>query len=789
MQKHTIALCGVSALALLSGVQAHAQTASGAGQASDASEVKLEEVIVTAQRREESAVKVPISISVVGGEKLAAKSVSDLQSVALNIPNFQITQTATTTQIFIRGVGTGNDPAFEQSVAQYVDGVSYGRAQLTRAPFFDIQRVEVLRGPQSILFGKNSTAGAVSLITAGPTEALRAGVTATYTPTFDQTEVTGYVSGPVAEGLGVRIAGRVMDDGGYVKNLYSGKDEPRRKDRAIRGVVTYDKIENFRATLKAEYQRFDMTGRDVEVVSDVATRTIPAGPSAGQPLTYAAGLALQGLPNVLTDTKFDRKRATDQPDYDNTNFYSGAFTTETDIGSTTLTTVSGLVDYTRSSAADLDFTTANILAAVMRENYRQFSQEVRIATAAEKPLALLAGLYFERNELQYSDITGFGPDIAKLGFSPIANTGAVRTFRQNGHSFSGFGQLTWRVTDDLRVVGGLRLTQDDKNATRRIIARNGQLDWEGAPVTSAAALGIYASALGFALDNPGAPGHNLARQRSKFHKVPSIAVEYDATEDVMLFASYKEGYKDGGFDARGNSTGFGFEDETVQAYEAGFRAQLFDKRGSIGATVYRDDYSNLQVSQFDGRVGFTVGNAGSTRAQGVEVDGRYAIARGVTLSSSVSYLDFKYLDFKRGNCAFGETPDGDTVNGVHLCDYTGRRGRFTPKWNLQGSLSVDRPITEALNLRGSVDVSYKSSHQIHENLDPLGQISGYTLVDARLGVGTERWDVAVVGKNLLNERYATFQANVPFASILGANTQYAQTARPRSIAVQLSLRY
>lgn len=808
MRTRLSTLCGVSFLCLVSSpawaqstpeASPAAGAADAAPQASDADGPQLADIVVTAQRREESVSKVPISITVVGGEALKARAISNLQDITLTIPNFQITQTGLATQTFIRGIGTGNDPAFEQSVAQYVDGVSYGRAQLTRTPFFDVGRIEVLRGPQSILFGKNSTAGAVSIVSALPTSALAAGVTTTYTPEFNQTETTAFVSGPIADGLTARAAVRYLNEKGYVRNTTLDRTEPRRDEFAARGTIRYDGG-GVRLTLKGEYSKFNLFGRDIEVIHDIATRTITTGALAGQPLTYANSLTLRGAAGALVDTNFNDRRQANTPDTDRTRLYNATLTTEFDVGASTLTSVTSFVDYERGYLGDLDFTGANILAGLTDERYRQASQELRIVTPASAPLSFTGGLYYEYNRLAYDDGASFGPDTGKVVAPPapaslaalafLAGTEGTRNYRQRSDSYAAFGQLTWRIADRLRLIGGARVTLDDKHGTRVLVARTGSNDFNAPLVTSPLIIAVYQGGIRYALNNPGGAGHNLRGYRSRTRFVPSATVEFDLAPDALLFGSYKEGYKGGGFNARSNSNAnFEFDDEFVKQWEGGFRARFAQNRGSFGVTGYRATYSNLQVSQFDGTVGFNVTNAGRSRAQGVEADARFAVARGITLGASASYLDFKYLDFRRGQCAFGQTPNGDVVNGVALCDYTGLRGRFTPKWNLTGSLGVDRGLTDTLRLRGSLDVSYKSAHNINDTLDALGYIDGYTIVDARLGVGGKNWDVTAIGRNLLNERFPTYSANVPFASFVGANTQYATVSRPRSVAVQLSLRY
>ena len=783
----TLALFASSAIALAASTALAAEAPNAAP--ADAG-VTLPDLIVTAQRREETVGKVPISMAVVSGDQLAAKSVSSLQDLTQAIPNVQIIQSGLTTQTFVRGIGSGSDPGFEQSVAQSVDGVSYGRAQLTRVPFFDIQRVELLRGPQSILFGKNSTAGAVSVITAEPQDHLAAGATANYTPIFSSLETSAYVTGPLAEGLSGRVAVRYLQEDGYLHNDTKNRDEPRRGEYAARGILRFDRIPGFVATLKGEYSRFDVQGRDLQVVADVATTVVPAGPLAGQPMTYATALNLAGLTGALPEARNDGHRVADPTEFDNTKFYNTSFTTVTDVGDSTLTTITAYLDYTRFNQLDLDFTAANILTGTTHEHYRQFSQEMRFATPASMPLSFIGGFYYEHNVLDYRDITGFGSALVNLGLGPVANLGVKRNFAQTSNSTSGFGQLTWRMTDRLRLIGGVRVTQDSKEASRRLLAIASQLNYDAPAITSPATIGILQAALGYSLDNVSGAGQNLAKSRDQTRFIPSVTVEFDAAPNVLIFGSYKEGYKGGGFDARGNNNrNFGFNDETVAAWDLGVRAKLLDGRASAGLTLYRDTYDNLQIAQFDGTVGFNVGNAGSTRAQGFEADARYAVAPGVTLSTALSYLDFKYLDFRRGNCAFGQVPNGDVVGGVALCDYTGLRGRYTPKWNASGSLIVDRPITNAVAFRGALDVSYKSSHNVHDSLDALGDVKGYTIIDLRLGVGGDRWDVALVGKNLSDETPLTFAGNVPFASRVRADTIYGAALRGRSVGIQASLRY
>ena len=741
---------------------------------------QLDVITVTAQKREQDVTDVPISISVVTGETLDDFEIGTLDDLQLSVPNFQVTQTGIGTQMYIRGIGTGNDPAFEQSVAQFIDGVSYGRARLTRAPFFDLERVEVLRGPQSVLFGKNTTGGALSLITARPTTEFEAGVDLSYM--FDTEEMTldAHVSGPLSENLSGRLAMRTASTGGFVATPNLGEDGPQEDDFAIRGTLFFTPTHNFDATLKVEHNSFDTEGREIEVSQDVAVG----------PFTYAQALNAVGLTGAMTNTQFDFIRDADADEYSNNTVSNVTLTTNTDFDAGTLTTVTGYVSYDRDELADLDFTNYYILTGVVTEQYEQFSQEIRFSSDTSERLSWITGAYFQSSTLDTSDVTGFGGSIANLGFAPLANVGIERAYEQDSTAYALFAEATFHATDRLRLIGGLRWTYEEKDASRQIVATTAP-DAFGAPLaTNPATLGILSAGLGVALNNPGMAEHDLNQSREEDRLTPSLTIEFDATDTTMLFASYKEGFKGGGFDVRGNSTAFfEFDEETVTAYEAGLRSDLLDGRMQFNATAYFAQYENLQISQFDGTIGFNVGNAGETEVAGVDLDTRIALTDALTLSAGLSYLDFEYTDFRRGNCAFGETPDGDVVDGVQLCDYTGRRGRFTPEMTGFARLDYVRPMQNGVDFVSTLNVGYTGEHNIHDNLDSDGEVEAYTLVDLRIGLDAERWGVALVGRNLLDEEILTFSANVPFASSVGANTHYSVPLRPQVFGVQGSLRF
>jgi iron complex outermembrane receptor protein len=286
----------LSALTLLS-VQAAAQEA-----AVDAASSGLEEIVVSATKREESLQRVPVSVNAISGDQLKQNGIVRLQDAQL--PSLTVQEGGIGNSVFIRGIGSGINPGFEQSAGTYVDGIYRGRGQQSRAPLLDVARVEILRGPQTTLFGKNSVAGAINVTSAKPTETFESYVTGLYDFELEETQLEGAVSGPLSDRVRGRLSGRVLSADGFVDNLTLGKGEPSRDDYGVRGQLAFDVTDTLTATIKAEVSEFDKKGRSIEIYNE---RPAAAGPFTG--LTYSQILAALGSdPSVLNNT-LDYKRS------------------------------------------------------------------------------------------------------------------------------------------------------------------------------------------------------------------------------------------------------------------------------------------------------------------------------------------------------------------------------------------------------------------------------------------------------------------------------------------------
>lgn len=655
----------------------------------------LEEIVVTAQQRAESLQDVPVSVAAVTAKKISDSGIVDLQGLSELVPNFSINETGISTTVTIRGISSGINSGFEQSVGMYNDGIFYGRDQLARVPMIDMERVEVLRGPQGILFGKNSIAGAVSQISAKPTDEFEGSVTALYEPDHGETDLRMVLSGPLTDNLSGRLAVMTRELDGYVKNTELGVDEQNEDEQVVRATLRWDVNDSVTATLKSSQSTFDVLGRNMEVYQSFghleALNSVYNSPTA--PWSVDTEL------NYIADNNGH---------FSNNEVNNSTLTVDWDLEGLTLTSVTGYVDYEFTESCDCDFTGAPVFDAGRQEEYQQLSQEFRVTSDLGSNFDYIAGLFFQDTDLTYADQiqlpdpTVVNTALGLLGagalqpFAPGSSTD--RTFNQEGEVIALFAQSTWSVSEALRLTVGGRYTEEKKDANRQQRHKaNAAFGGQYMPaVTADPVSGAYNVLYGiFAIEAYDQINGKL--DDSSFS--PVVTMEWDANPDTMVYATWTKGYKSGGFDARSNGhpdasvnnglksgaaiTGsWEFANEEATSVELGSKMSLADGAAELSVAWYMTDYTDLQVSQFDGTLGFNVTNAGEAKVQGIEADGRWALTDNITLTGSVAYLDFNYEKFPNSQCYFQQ----EDTDGDKLCDAGGKRKEFTPE--LQANLGA-----------------------------------------------------------------------------------------------------
>ncbi len=774
------------------------------------SQLMLEEVVVTSQKRVESLADVPISVNVMAGQKMAESGITNLNDLADFVPNLSMNQTGIGTNITVRGISSGINPAFEQSVGMYVDDIYYGRAQLARAPYLDMDRVEVLRGPQPILFGKNAIAGAISMITKrASVDEVEGYVQAEYN--FDEGgyDVNGAFNVPVTDNFAIRLAALRRDQDGYYENTHLGEDESALDQKVFRVNFAWDISDELSADLKVENAQFDTAGRFLEIINPVEV--------GGSPSFATAVSALTGG-GVVLDTEQDFKRQANG-DIEETEVDNVTLKLDYALGDHTLTSITGWLDYDYYQQCDCDFINAILIDTAGEEKFEQFSQELRITSPGGETIDYIAGIFYQDYDVTVDDIT-IVPVGSLLGglSAALPGTGARRAYATDSDLFSVFGQVTWNVSDTLRLNIGARYTEEDKSGSRSIeiidIIEQSPIRFiDQQPITaSPVAPIVYAG--GFAIDNEqfnisgltdcGGPsdgsGHNLDCSRSETAFTPMVNLQWDASDYVMIYATYTEGFKAGGFDTRANNTGsFEFEEEEATAYELGAKMTLADGAAELNVALYRTEYDDLQTSQFDGTLGFNVTNAGAATTQGIELDGRWQITENLMLFGSAGYLDFEFDSFPNSQCYFGETPNADQTLYPGLCNRDGDIREFTPELTMNFGGEYFMPIGDSMELSIGVDVSYSDEYFVSPTLDPNLEQDSYTKMNARIALSSVDgdWSVALIADNITDEEILTFGNQAPvsttlsstFNSAIGApgvaTAYYGFFEAPQNVALQL----
>ena len=759
----------------------------------------LQEILVTAQKREESLADVPISVNVISAEVIQNNNINKIADITEFVPNMTMTETGISTQMYVRGIGSGNNQGFEQSVGQYVDGIYYGRQQLIRAPFFDLQRAEVLRGPQGTLFGKNTIAGALNLTTARPTDETEFAISGLYEFESNQTEVNAVLSGALSDDFRARLALRTYTEDGYMNNTFRNTNEPDRDETSVRLSMEWDATPELTIGLKLESNSFDAIGRQIEIVQDSAA---PAGPFTG--LNYAQ-IAAGILGQPAMESAFDYNRQVNANEHSDNSLENITLNIDYDLNGNTLSLVTGLVQYDFDERCDCDYTPSSVFEVGLQEDYEQFSQEIRLSSPLGGAVDWIGGLYFQSNEMNSVEEIDI-PTNSILGtlsllnptLALMANLPGTQAIRLNDHEsdlYGIFAQGTWNISDNLRLTVGARYTNEDKDATRRIdirdLATRAVTANPLAPIAYNEFFALHSvQTAGYTAVSSGvtSPGHNLRGSRSEDSFTPVINLQWNATQETMLYASYSQGFKAGGFDARANNPfSFEFQEEESDAIELGSKSLFANGRFEVNAALFFTDYEDLQVSQFDGALGFNVGNANETDVMGLEIDGRYAATDDLTIGYAYSYLDFEFKDFRNGNCYNYQVPNGAVVNGIPLCNFTGMSGQYTPENNLSLFFDYTYMLNSDIELFANLNLNYTGSQNIHDNLDPQYVIDSRTNVNLRFGAQNDNWRVSIIGKNLSNEDVLTYAGNAPISnSLFGTNTFYGFVGRPRQIALEIA---
>jgi len=744
-----------SRLALTTALTAVAGIACSVVQAQD---MALEEIVVTSQKRAQSLQDVPVAVSVVTGDKMEKYGIQTFEDLTVSIPNVHVGENTIGDGIFIRGIGSGVNQGFEQSVGIFMDDVYYGRGRITRAMMFDLDRVEVLKGPQGILFGKNTIGGALNISSRGASSELEGYVDGRYEFSDDEIEVSAAVSGPLSDKFRVRVAARYLDMGGYIKNVVRDKNEPSREEVATRVTAEWDVSDDLQAIAKFQYGELDIVGRSSQ-------------PSFCTP-------AYAGFAGATEDCTFNKKRSaliSNSTLLDNEgekfDFYTVGLTVNWDIPDHTITSVTSYVSYDDKAAVEADWTDKDLLIVDQSEEFNVFAQELRLVSNGSGPLEYIVGAYFETTDLKTTNDWHVNAALLNLpaGTRLIGND-------QDSDAWAVFAQAGYELTEELKVVFGVRYTEETKSDVQTV-----QITDLYTTTRNPALEPFFSAAL-----NSQPHVFDEKRKTSDFN--PSGTVEWRPDGDTLIYGSVKSGFKAGGFDHAASTnvlSAFEYDDETALSFELGSKLDLLDGAATLNIAAFHSTFKNLQVSTYDGTIGYKVGNAGKVTSQGVEVDGRWRVTPELTLGAAVAYLDSEYDRFPGAQCFAGQTAEQGCIGGVQ--DLAGKPTQFSPEW--AGNFNVDyvRPISSELELLANLDVNFSDDSVIANDVDPHFIQKAYAKIDARIGIShlSQGWELAVIGKNLTDKKTFNWGNDIP----LFAGSYYKHLERPLTVAVQGRLRF
>jgi iron complex outermembrane receptor protein len=760
--------------------------------ASESDEPRIEEVVVTAQRRAENLQDVPVSALVVGGQVLAAQNLNSAEALTQTMPGVSVNPSGATNAMFIRGIGSLGNQSFDQSVGLFIDDVFHGRSRMTAATFLDLDRVEVLKGPQSTFFGNNAIAGALSIVSRKPGNTFDAWARALYGQ-YGTYAAEGAVGGPITDILAARVA--VTANGvtrGWIDDVATGRTNPKDRNLAGRITLNFHPTEELDVTLKIEGGKDTVDGGPFGS-SPMQIFNCPPSlwPAAAFGSTCVTALS-DGLPTGLY-TNRNSSVAGEGTDLSN---LENVLTINYAKWGQIFTSVTSFYNFHFNLRADGDgqgYPPAFTLTAP--EKYHQFSQEFRVASPTNQPIEYLAGAYFQTDKTFFEQentfffVSPFFP--APSPYNPYLPLAKDLNFTQLEHSYAVFGSASWNATDRLKLSAGLRGSWVNKSFTQNVSYGTGTQTFDGF-VPLPAELVLPSGFFG-----QGVPG-TLSGDRSDHAWMPSARIQYQIAPQVMAYFSYARGFKAGGFnglDGTGVAANLPYGPERVNGYELGLKSEWLNDSLLLNLDVFRSDFSDLQVNTFVlGQSGAGTGlvlvrNAASSRSQGVELEGRWVASTHFQLSADATYLDAHYISYPNAPqtllqsfCAVSYVlPYCSAIpNPVPVATDLSGRPIGAPRWSASVTAAHNVVFGGNYKLITELQPYYTSRNQ---NPDPFFNIElgSYLRLDGRLGFEAvdDHWGVDLIGKNLSNRVILT---------ALG-NTYLASKQEPRNVAIQVRYRW
>ena len=740
---------------------------------------EIEEIVVTAQKRIESAQDVPLSVAAFSGDTLERAGVNTVLDLQRLVPNMAITRGAQTANVrlTIRGIGAAGNSGIDPSVGTFVDGVYVPRPGALLTSFNDMAGVEVLRGPQGTLFGRNATVGGILFRTVDPKDEFGANVEL-QTGNYGKQKYSAMLNLPVGERLAFRLSGLYDSIDGWAENRLDGKTFGERDTTAGRAAMKWDITDNVNWTVKVDYSKI---GGDGTVENEIDPNTLTTASRARLNLIFA------GNPPDLNDA-FDRKsnqRIIGDVDDEQWGVVSDL---SWDLsGGYTIRLLSGLRSWENTQyESDTIYMPRDLIARTGAYDSDSQSHELQLISPVDELFGgrfdFVSGLYYFQEDFFIGETSDMGADfcstLVPAAQRPACNASAnkigatVMEFNQDATNYALYAQGNIGLTETLDLVLGARWTNDEKEGSYVQLVNNQFSRSFRAPENT-----------------------DLEKDDDQF--TYRAGLNWRPNGDVLVFGSYSTGYKSGGFNSGAGNVALGqrrlFDKEESENIEFGVKSTLANGLARLNATVFRMDLNDFQDRGFDG-TSFIVTNAGNLRQQGVELDGDYVVSDNVRVFGALGYLDSEFTDYPNAACL----PYPAQQNPQCTQDLTGESANFSPDWSgsvgaqLEGDLGVGD-----VGYQFRTDLSYMGEMGVSGLNDgnPQNLQEAVSLLSARFSLlfGENRnWSVSVFGDNLTDEGFCSTRFYQPLDNnfqlrdpVSGGTVVRCQVAPPRTYGVSL----
>lgn len=729
----------------------------------------LEEVMVTAQKRQESLQDVPISVVAISAEAMQDANIDSMADVANFTPNLSVYSHPPFTSLRVRGLGSPFDKGFEHSAGLFLDGVYVGRLAFLDAAFLDVETVEILRGPQGTLFGKNTISGAVSIRSVQPSQdAELSGEWVSGDEDLEKYTLTANL--PIGERLALRASGVVNRRDGPVYNTTLDRDEGSVDAEAGRIQLRWDALDWLDVTLAAAQtdQEFRLGSFQVLTATDDQFQLM----QFYDPRVERDPTDHQSSQNFETET------------FQEGNKYD--LRLNASLWGHEIALISALTTIEETSLSDLDFSPIPLLFFLNGEDYEQTSTELRVVSPLDMldgRLDYVAGVYTAESDTAIQVIIDAAPDPAALASGLVVGGGALGPLAslaapalpgepgerllingfQEGSSRALYGQASWHFTPALSLTGGLRYSREEKTVDQRLELFTAGTDADGPVFTELVTAEEY----------------RLLDKRVDRDISAKLSLNWKPTDDLMIYLSGAEGFKGGGYSGSAVRAEIAeVEPESSVTYESGVKSRLWGGAATLNLAVFYTEFEDLQLTIFEGNVS-RISNAAGAVSQGAELDAAFTTAWGLSGNFSVAYLDARFTDYENGPCPAGQEPP---------CDLTDDRLSFAPFWKSSLSLNYFNDLWDwPINVLLGFDTLFEDEKLLQPDQDPIDEQGAFTTFNARLRLADdeERWAVQALLRNATDRHALDGSGDIP--TLTGAH--FGRAIAPRQLDVSVRFRF